>query len=74
MAADEEQVANEHATLGSARMLRRHREVDGVKVAFGVKSTSPVQTFTIRLAKVEQNARIEALWQRHRGDPIRTYF
>ena len=36
-----------------------YREVEGVKVAFVVKSTSPVQTFTMRLSKVEQNARID---------------
>lgn len=41
------------------------RAVDGVKVAFRLKSTSPVQTFTMQLIKVEHNVAIdEALFSK----------
>jgi outer membrane lipoprotein-sorting protein len=36
-----------------------YRSVDGVKVAFVVKNTSPVQSLTIRLDKVEHNVPID---------------
>jgi outer membrane lipoprotein-sorting protein len=35
------------------------RTVDGIKVAFRVKSSSPVQTFTMQLTKVEHNVAID---------------
>ena len=35
------------------------REVDGIKVAFSVKSSSSVQSFTITVSKVEQNGKID---------------
>jgi hypothetical protein len=35
------------------------RAVDGVKVAFRLKSSSPVQTFTMQLTKVEHNVAID---------------
>ena len=41
------------------------RAVDGVKVAFRLKSSSPVQTFTMQLMKVEHNVAIdEALFSK----------
>jgi hypothetical protein len=41
------------------------RAVDGVKVAFRLKSSSPVQTFTMQLTKVEHNVAIdEALFSK----------
>jgi outer membrane lipoprotein-sorting protein len=36
-----------------------YREVDGVKVPFGIKGTSAVQTFTITMTKVTHNADID---------------
>jgi len=35
------------------------RDVDGVKVAFKVRNTSPVQTLTITVTKVEHNTKID---------------
>jgi outer membrane lipoprotein-sorting protein len=35
------------------------REVDGVKVAFVIKSSSPVQTFAMQLTKVQHNVAID---------------
>jgi hypothetical protein len=35
------------------------RAVDGVKVAFKLKSSSPVQTFSMQLTKVEHNVAID---------------
>jgi outer membrane lipoprotein-sorting protein len=39
--------------------LSDFRAVDGVKVAFKVKSSSPVQTFSMQLTKVENNVAID---------------
>ena len=42
-----------------------YRDVDGVKIAFTVKATSAVQSFTITITKVEHNTTIdEALFSR----------
>ncbi len=35
------------------------RDIDGVKIPFAVKTTSPIQTFTITLTKVEHNTKID---------------
>jgi hypothetical protein len=39
--------------------LLDYREVDGVKLPFQLKATSPVQNYTIRVAKVEHNVRVD---------------
>jgi hypothetical protein len=36
-----------------------YREVDGIKTAFELRSSSSVQNFTIKLSKVEHNAKID---------------
>jgi hypothetical protein len=36
-----------------------YREVDGVKIPFRVQVTSPIQSFTISVTKVEQNLKID---------------
>jgi outer membrane lipoprotein-sorting protein len=36
-----------------------YREVDGVKIPFRVQVTSPIQSFTISVTKVEQNVKID---------------
>ena len=39
--------------------LSDYRDVDGVKVPFAIKGTSPVQSFTITMTKVTHNAEID---------------
>jgi hypothetical protein len=39
--------------------LLDYREVDGVKLPFVLKATSPVQNYTISVAKVEHNIRVD---------------
>jgi outer membrane lipoprotein-sorting protein len=36
-----------------------YRDVDGVKIPFTLKATSPVQSFTIAITKVEHNTKID---------------
>lgn len=49
--------------------LLDHREVDGVKVPFQVKTASAVQSFTVTITKVEHNTKIdEALFSKPAAD------
>jgi len=36
-----------------------YRDVDGVKVPYGIKISSAVQTITITVTKVEQNVKVD---------------
>jgi hypothetical protein len=45
-----------------------YRDVDGIKVAFHLRSTSSVQNFTVDVTKVEQNVAVdEALFSKPKG-------
>ena len=39
--------------------LSDYRDVDGVKVPYGLKSTNPAQTITAKLADVKHNVEID---------------
>src|SRR6185436_4661045 len=55
-------VTLEVAELGSQEQttdFSDYRDVDGVKVPFGIKISSAIQTITITVTKVEQNVKVD---------------